>query len=299
MALYSAYYLISVRLIADVLLYSDMIPTFPEFKKIEIRNVQCCPGGGLNGLSWLSFVETLECEWVFIAMEYPIINFKFDRSLDQDVAWMFYNNQKFGGIDFWRERALPHHPTFNKINEFSNPQQFINQYVSAFYIAHANELERLGGEIIKNFQQIKNDYFSLANKVFKGYPWPQKEYTGCFSIFSFCPRFLDWGGFQVSLYDNQDHQMYVVLHELLHFIFYDYAQRNFPETLGKMNTDEGRFWDLAEVFNVVLQSSDDFKLLQGKIDSTGYPDHKSMILKGKSVWLKNQDVRQWILDMMM
>lgn len=73
---------------------------------------------------------------------------------------------------------------------------------------------------------------------------------------------------------------------MLHFIFYDYAQKFFPETLGKMNTDEGQFWNLAEVFNVVLQSSDDFIPLQGKVNSMGYPDHKDLIVKGKNIWTK-------------
>ncbi|MDP3997790.1 MAG: hypothetical protein U1C49_01590 [Candidatus Andersenbacteria bacterium] len=234
----------------------------------------------------------------FIAMKYPIINFKFDQSLDQDVAWMFYNNQEFGGTHFWSERALVYHPVLQNMDRVKGPKKFLNQYIADFYSSHANELKLLGDDIVEGFQQVQDSYFSLVDKIFKGYPWPRKEFTGCFSIFDFCPRFLDWGGFQVSLFDKKEHQLYVIFHEMVHFIFYDYAQINFPDTLGQMDTDEGKFWDLAEVFNVVVQSLDDFKRLQGKVDSMGYPDHKSLILKGKNLWAKNPDVRQWILDMM-
>lgn len=210
---------------------------------------------------------------------------------------MFFNNQEFGGTHFWKERALAHHTTLKKMDKAVNPKQFLDRYIVDFCKSHATELKHLGAKTVTSCQQVENDYFSLVDQIFKGYPWPREEFTGCFSIFDFCPRFLDWGGFQVNVYDKQEHQLYVIFHEMLHFIFYDYAQKNFPNTLGKMDTEEGAFWDIAEVFNVVIQSLDDFTLLQGRIDSMGYPNHKDLIIKGKNLWAKNNDVRQWISGM--
>jgi hypothetical protein len=84
----------------------------------------------------------------------------------------------------------------------------------------------------------------------------------------------------------------------LHFIFYDFAKKSFPDTLGKMNTEQGKFWDIAEVFNVVIQSNKEFVKLHGKVNKFTYPDHEGLIKKGKDFWQKNRDVYRWIFEML-
>ena len=32
--------------------------------------------------------------------------------------------------------------------------------------------------------------------------------------------------------------------------------------------------------------------------SSGYPNHKNLIIKGGNLWKKNQDLSQWIIEMM-
>jgi len=231
-------------------------------------------------------------------MKYPIIKFIFDQELDQNLAWDFYSNPEFGGCDFWQERAVAHHPKLKKIDLSKNPKEFLNKYISEFYVTHADEIQNLSKKTTQNFNKKQDDFFLAVTRIFKNHPWPKKEFTGCFSIFDFCPRFLDWGGFQIFLYDNRNMQLFTIFHEMLHFIFYDFTQRKFPKIFKKMETEEGKFWDLAEVFNVVIQSSSDFIKLHGQIKNIGYPDHKSLILKGRNLWKKNPDLNQWIIEMM-
>jgi hypothetical protein len=64
-----------------------------------------------------------------------------------------------------------------------------------------------------------------------------------------------------------------------------------------MNTEEGKFWDIAETFNAVIQSTDDFINLHGRIENIGYLDHKDLIAKGSLLWEKNPDVYAWISEM--
>ena len=66
----------------------------------------------------------------------------------------------------------------------------------------------------------------------------------------------------------------------------------------KMDTEKGKFWDLAEIFNVVIQDNDDFIKLHRKIENIGYPDHKDLITKSKDLWQKNPNLDQWIAGMM-
>lgn len=230
-------------------------------------------------------------------MNYPIINFTFNKKLEQDMALEFFNNPNHGGNDFWQERAVKHHPMLKEANEVSNPKEFLNKYVLEYYEKHKEEIESLGEEIHKNFKDKENEYFQLVSKIFKGYPWPKNRYIGYFSIFDFCPRFLDSGEFQVFIYDSRENQLFTNFHEMLHFIFYDYIQKTFPETFGNIDTEIGVFWDLAEVFNTVIQDTEEFIKLHGKIDIIGYPNHDSILPKAKEVWNKEKNVFNWTNQM--
>lgn len=228
----------------------------------------------------------------------PTIKLKFDKRLDQEMAWNFYSAPKFGGCDFWQERALAYHPDLLKINSAREHKRFLNKYISEFYKYHSDELKILGNKTADYLNENQNLFFKAVDKIFGHYPWPQKEFIGCFSIFDFCPRFLDWGGFQIFLYDNRNKQLFTVFHEILHFIFYDFAIKNLPKVFKNMDTNSGKFWDLAEVFNAVIQNTKNFVKLHGKIKNSGYPNHKHFIQKGEKLWKENQNPKEWIIEMM-
>ncbi len=213
------------------------------------------------------------------------------------MAWEFYCNQKIGGCDFWKERALKYHSELFQINTQKNPKKFLKIYISNFYKLHDNKIQELTENTAKYFYGKQDEFFSTISKILKNYPWPKDKFTGYFSIFDFCPRFLDKSSFQVFVYDTKNLQLFTIFHELLHFIFYDFAKKSFPEIFKKMDTEKGKFWDLAEVFNAVIQDSDDFIKLHGKIEKIGYPDHEDLIIKGKNLWEKNPNLNQWITEM--
>jgi hypothetical protein len=230
-------------------------------------------------------------------MIYPTIELQFDEKLDQDLAWEFYTHQEHGGCNFWLGRAIKYHPSLLNIDSIKDKKKYLDDYISEYYISHEVEIKSLSEKTAEYLKEKQEEYFLLVDKIFKGYPWPKKELTGCLSIFDFCPRFLKEGAFQVCIYDDHNEQLYTIFHECLHFIFYDFAQKKFPEILGRMDTERGKFWDMAEVFNVVIQSTADFTNLHGKRESIGYPDHKELIAKGTLLWEKDPDVYNWINEM--
>jgi hypothetical protein len=230
-------------------------------------------------------------------MRQPKIILEFDQRLDQEIAWNFYNHPKFGGCNFWEEKALKHHPMLSDIKSADSPKEFLDKYILNYYSSHQEEIRNLSKQTEIFLRQKENNFFLTVNRIFQGHKWPKEEFTGDFSIFDFCPRFLEDGEFQVFIYDTESLQLFTIFHEMLHFIFYDFAQKKFPETLGKMDTEEGQLWDLAEVFNAVIQDTDDFIRLYGKIDNIGYPDHKELIIKGKAIWKSNPSIYQWISEM--
>ncbi|MDP3057147.1 MAG: hypothetical protein Q8N37_01320 [bacterium] len=230
-------------------------------------------------------------------MKQPIIKLKFDQKLDQVKAWDFYLSSNFGGCDFWKERALKYHPKLIEIKSAENPKKFLNKYIIDFYKSNNREIKILSENTIKYINQEQNNFFLVVSKLFNGYPWPRKKYIGDFSIFDFCPRFLDSGEFQVFIYNNRSFQLFTIFHEMLHFIFYDFVQKNFPET-RKMDTEQGKLWGMAEVFNAVIQDTEDFISLHGKIKNIGYPDHKDLILQGSRLWKKYPSVYNWVNEML-
>ncbi|NQV88004.1 MAG: hypothetical protein HQ402_00420 [Parcubacteria group bacterium] len=231
-------------------------------------------------------------------MSNPIIQLKFDQKLDLEMGWEFYSDQEFGGCNFWKERALAHHPKLSEIEMAKNPHLFLDQYISEFYNIHSSEMNGLSQKTPLYLSESQDLFFELVDKIFNHYPWPKKEFVGIFSIFDFCPRFIDSGSFQIFLYDNRRMQLFTIFHEMLHFIFYAYAQKTFPEKFTNLNTDEGKFWDLAEIFNAVIQDTDDFIKLHGKIEGIGYPNHQEMIITGKDLWKNNPNINGWITEMM-
>jgi len=230
-------------------------------------------------------------------MTNPLIKLKFDQELDQDMAWDFYSNPEFGGTNFWEERAIAHHPKLLDMVSSKDHEKFLNNYIDHYYKSNTKELKELSLMTSEYLNQSEDEFFKIIDDLFKQHPWPKKEFTGVFSIFDFCPRFLDWGGFQIFIYDNRNMQLFTIFHEMLHFIFYDFVQKQLPEEFNDLNTEEGKFWDLAEVFNAVIQDTDDFIKLHGKIQNIGYPNHKNLIVKGKRLWNKNQDLSLWIIEM--
>lgn len=230
-------------------------------------------------------------------MKQPKIILKFDQKLEQELAWNFYNGQEFGGCNFWEERALKHHPELLKITSADNPKKFLDEYILKYYRSHQEEIQNLSKKTESFLRREEDIFFSTVNRIFQKHPWPKEEFIGDFSIFDFCPRFLEDAEFQVFIYDSKSLQLFTIFHEMLHFIFHDFVQNKLPQTLGGMNTEEGQLWDLAEVFNAVIQDTDDFAKLHGKIEDMGYPDHKELISKGRLIWKSNPDVHQWIIEM--
>ena len=161
----------------------------------------------------------------FKIMNYPIVNFDFNQELELNLALEFYNNPRHGGNDFWQERAIKYHPKLKEINDANNKKEFLNKYISEYYASNKKDIESLGDEIRKNFKDKERAYLLLVDKIFAGYAWPNEKYTGYFSIFDFCPRFIDSGEFQVFIYDKKENQLFTISHEMLHFIFYNYAQK--------------------------------------------------------------------------
>jgi len=52
-------------------------------------------------------------------MRTPRLKFKLNSKLDFEIAWDFYNNPQYAGVDFWGKGALRHHDKLQSIENIS------------------------------------------------------------------------------------------------------------------------------------------------------------------------------------
>lgn len=135
-------------------------------------------------------------------------------------------------------------------------------------------------------------FFDEVEKIFKDHPWPKGTYIAYLSLFDFCPRFLDDKTFSVFLYDNDENTLFTIFHEMLHFIFYDYCLKRHPKIFKKLDTERGPFWEIAEMFNAVVQQTPVFSKLHGPTGNIGYPGLKLGFEEAKKAW--NGNIDDWI-----
>lgn len=129
-------------------------------------------------------------------MSNPTIQLKFDQKLDQDLTWDFYSSPEFGGCNFWKERALFHHPKLLEIELVKNPKNFLDRYISTFYNSRFDEMKKHSQKTSVYLNQSQNDFFKIVDKIFTNHPWPRKEFTGFFLFLIFVHAFLIWAVFK-------------------------------------------------------------------------------------------------------
>lgn len=225
-------------------------------------------------------------------MKIPKLKFKLNSKFDFEIALDFYNNPQCAGVDFWEKGALKYHDELKAIEEIPDKKKFLSNYVVSLYKQHINEFEHRKNEIEALYKREEQKFFYETEKIFKNHLWPKGKYTAYLSIFDFCPRFLDDKTFFVFMYDNDKGILFTIFHEMLHFIFYDYCSIKYPKIFKNQDTEKGLFWEIAEMFNAVVQQTSAFTKLHGSINDIGYPELKSKFKEAKKAW--NGDIDNWI-----
>lgn len=226
----------------------------------------------------------------------PKVKFKLNKGLDKKIAFEFIN-VKHGGIDFSRG-IINVHPKLKNLKKIKNntkKKKLINDYFNLFYKKHTNYLKNQIFKFNKEWKKIENKFIKEVNTIFKNYSWPKGKHTGYLSIIDCNPRFLKDKTFQVFYFHPQG-VVYVTMHELLHFIFYDYAIKKYPIFFKKLDTESEVFWDLAEIFNVIILSLSEFKKLHQQKKIFCYPEHKKYLPKLRKIWQKTKNIDEWLIQ---
>lgn len=227
-------------------------------------------------------------------MNHPELRFELDASTDAEIAWGFYGRPKWYGQDFWHDGALKLHEGLAGIDDAKDPKRFLFNYVSGVYGQCRQDFDERKRHIIGLYREKCIRFFQEADRISGGYFWPAGPYTVCLSIFDFGPRFPDERALCVFIYGEDDHIRFTIFHELLHFLFFDYCISQYPDIFASLDTESGPFWELSELFNVVVQRTPEFIAIHGDTAGTGYPDLETFLVHATEAW--RGDIGKWIDD---
>lgn len=223
------------------------------------------------------------------------IKFELNKSLDKAMAFEFLDT-KAGGIDF-SGGIISVHPELKVIlgKDENEQKQIISDYFDKFYETNDEDLEVHLLQMSKDWEKDESKFIRQLEAVFKNSPVPEGKYIGYLSIINCNPRFLEDKTFQV-FYKHRSGSNFITAHEVLHFFFYDYTERKYPEIFKKLDQNSGVYWDLAELFNDVVMSDPNFISKEYSGHAKPYPDHVKYFDRAKDLWEKNPDLDAWLIE---
>ena len=217
------------------------------------------------------------------------LRFYLNKNLDKFMALQFIDI-KAGGVDFGNS-IIKDHLKLKNIRDFNQEKRkkIINQYFDNYYKKNNSVLIKKLLLIREKWKEKENNFFKITQKIFGGFEFKKGMYIGYISIIDCNPRFLESKTFQVFYKKNIDEAVYVIAHELLHFIFFDY----FNEKI-KIDITEEKLWDLSEIFNIVVLESDYFKEIINKKYIKPYPEHKKYLSIFRKLFKDSKNIKDFI-----
>lgn len=215
----------------------------------------------------------------------PHINFEIEKDMDY---WVLGEFLTFNPDDNFSNNILFSNPKLEEARELYDGAKnlFLKNYVDQLYVDKESSLIEVREKTQKSWDLIENVFLENIQNLFNGHSWPDGAYVGFISLFNCNPRFLDEKTFQVY-YDHPEGLVYVSAHEMLHFMFYDYLEKNLD--LSK-NISESVIWDLSEIFNVVVLERPEFVKITGNPYPRPYEKHENQISKFRKLMERSKNI---------
>jgi len=167
---------------------------------------------------------------------------------------------------------------------------FNDRYVEDYYKSHKKELKDAVERMKNDWLKIEERFFKVTAKLFDC-PWPEGRYICYPSIFNCNPRFIETKEFQ-AFYQHPETTNHVCAHEMLHFIFYDYVEKNFSPEYKKL--DDKVIWKLSETFNDMVLRLPEFVAITGQKDPGIYAETREELNDAIKLWEETKSVKAFV-----
>jgi len=169
------------------------------------------------------------------------IYFRFERE-----AKAFKNSSKMIENCFFNKH--PKIKILKQIKDKKKKREFLERYVKDYYKSHKKEIKNGVKKAGRKWKKVKKNFFSLTDKLFQNYSWPEGKYLGFVTIWGIFPRNIKEKTFQFPYKGKVSEKVEVIIaHEMLHFLFYDYLYKYFPQY--KKQKFAYPLWIISEAFN--------------------------------------------------
>lgn len=221
----------------------------------------------------------------------PHVNFEIDREMDY---WTVGEFLTFDSSDTFSKNILSTYPKLKDAQnlEDSTKISFYKKYVDQVYKDRETDLFNIQKEVQESWDSVEQRFLEKTQKLFNGHPWPEGSYVGFLSIFNCNPRFLKEKTFQVY-YKHPEGLLYVCAHEMLHFMFYDYLDKN-PELTREVV--ESKIWDFSEIFNIIILQTPQFVEITCTPEPYSYKEHENRIPKIRKLMEKSKNIDDMIKE---
>lgn len=222
------------------------------------------------------------------------LRFYLNKKLDKQMAEEFLNVSG-GGIDFGAG-IMRTHPQLSSLKSMDNTAQrdkILHAYFNNYYRVHRNAILRKIKNVRDAWYKQEQKYITTTENYFSDFKFPKGKYIAYASIIDCNPRFLDSKTFQFFYKKNVVDAIYVITHELLHFIFFDFVKQKLEKETKCLSEDE--LWDLSEIFNVVVLKSSRYRhIIRNQNSIHTYPDHQHYIPRFEKAYKKSNNAEEFI-----
>ncbi|MFA7308250.1 MAG: hypothetical protein WC026_16445 [Hyphomicrobium sp.] len=214
-----------------------------------------------------------------------MVNIKLNKELDYEIYKDFWDF-KTAGVDFGMT-IQKEHPLITLDNH--------KEYIDKFYSTNQTALNSVCSELQLEVSEKQEVFFDALRNLFE-IDFRNKNYTGFLSIFNCNPRFVESKTFQVFYKKDIPHKIEVIFHEIMHFAFFDYCEKNLKYKIKGMDTNSGPLWELSEIFNIIVLNEPKFKSLLGMEEKLFYSDLKEKCEVVKKIWSEEKENLLFFLE---
>lgn len=229
-------------------------------------------------------------------MNNPKLNFQLNLPFDQWTGNAFLS---FDNEDIFSNSILRDHSKLAVVRTMDKDARkiFVNDYVGTYYKDHKKEITAALNKMINDWNAVSDKFYGLVDKLFSEkvnrYKWLDGTYTCYLSIFNCNPRFIKDKYFG-AFYKHSETVNYICMHELLHFAFYDYMERNFIEDYKTLGEDG--MWKLSEIFNDVIFRQPKFISITGLPNPNFYAETKQELDKFNKLYKQEPETNAFITN---
>lgn len=129
----------------------------------------------------------------------------------------------------------------------SGGREYVEKTLFTYYDCKKAEIEKCCKKITKLWVEIENQILNEFEKIFQIKFKGEEVYTVEIGLNRCCPRFLDEKTFDVCLSNNLSDVIQTIIHELIHFVWFEKWKKVFPDWKRQDFEAPSLIWLFSEI----------------------------------------------------